>query len=62
MVKRFQNLKSENFLLELGSKRFIPGFEEQLVGMKNGETKEINVTFPADYHEKKMAGKDVFLL
>ncbi len=52
-------LQSENFLLELGSKRFIPGFEEQLVGMKNGETKEINLTFPADYHEQKMAGKDV---
>ncbi|MDP2852636.1 MAG: trigger factor [Smithellaceae bacterium] len=52
-------LKSDNFLLELGSKRFIPGFEEQLVGMKNGETKEINLTFPVDYHEKKMAGKDV---
>jgi len=52
-------LQSENFLLELGSKRFIPGFEEQLVGMKNGETKEINLTFPADYHEQKMAGRDV---
>ncbi len=52
-------LKSDNYLLELGSKRFIPGFEEQLVGMKNNETKEINLTFPADYHEKKMAGKDV---
>ncbi|MHB8138301.1 MAG: trigger factor [Smithellaceae bacterium] len=52
-------LQSENYLLELGSKRFIPGFEEQIVGMKNGETKEINLTFPADYHEKKMAGKDV---
>jgi trigger factor len=52
-------LKADNFLLELGSKRFIPGFEEQLVGMRNGETKEINLTFPADYHEKKMAGKDV---
>lgn len=52
-------LKSENFLLELGSKRFIPGFEEQLAGMRSGETKEINLTFPADYSEKKMAGKDV---
>jgi trigger factor len=52
-------LKSDNFLLELGSKRFIPGFEEQLVGLKNGETKEINLTFPVDYNEKKMAGKDV---
>jgi trigger factor len=52
-------LKSENFLLEIGSKRFIPGFEEQLVGMRSGETKDINVTFPTDYHEKKMAGKNV---
>jgi trigger factor len=52
-------LKSENFLLELGSKRFILGFEEQLAGMRSGETKEINLTFPADYSEKKMAGKDV---
>ena len=52
-------LQSDNYLLELGSKRFIPGFEEQIVGMKNNETKEINLTFPADYHEKKMAGKAV---
>ncbi|MRR15767.1 MAG: trigger factor [Deltaproteobacteria bacterium] len=52
-------LKSDNFLLELGSNRFIPGFEEQLVGMKKDEAKAINLTFPEDYHEKKMAGKDV---
>ncbi|MEN6468925.1 MAG: trigger factor [Smithella sp.] len=52
-------LKSENFLLELGSKKFIPGYEEQIVGMKNGEIKDVHVTFPSDYHEKKMAGKDV---
>lgn len=54
-----QELKADNFLLELGSKRFIPGFEEQLVGMKNGETKAINVTLSEDYHEKKFAGKEV---
>ena len=54
-----QELKADNYLLELGSKSFIPGFEEQLVGMKNGETKAINVKFPEDYHEKKFAGKDV---
>lgn len=54
-----QELKADNYLLELGSKRFIPGFEEQLVGMKNSETKAINVKFPEDYHEKKFAGKDV---
>lgn len=52
-------LKSDNFLLELGSNRFIPGFEENLVGMKKGEIKEIKLTFPDDYHEKKMAGKEV---
>ncbi len=52
-------LKSDNFLLELGSKRFIPGFEDQIAGMKCGETKEFNITFPVDYSEKKMAGKEV---
>ncbi len=52
-------LKSENYLLELGSKRFIPGFEEQLVGMKRGDVKDIEVTFPKDYHNQKLAGKDV---
>jgi trigger factor len=52
-------LKSENFMLELGSQKFIPGYEEQIVGMKTGETKDVQVTFPADYHENKMAGKDV---
>ncbi len=51
-------LKSENFVLELGSKRFIPGFEERIVDMKTGETKEFNITFPEDYSEKKMAGKE----
>ena len=54
-----QELKADNHLLELGSKGFIPGFEEQLVGMKNSEIKAINVKFPEDYHEKKFAGKDV---
>ncbi len=52
-------LKSDNHLLELGSQRFIPGYEEQIVGMKNGDTKDVKVTFPADYHEAKMAGKEV---
>ena len=54
-----QELKANNHLLELGSKSFIPGFEEQLIGMKSSETKAINVKFPEDYHEKKFAGKDV---
>lgn len=50
-------LKGTDYLLELGSKRFIPGFEEELQGMTPNETKQINVTFPEDYHEKKVAGK-----
>jgi trigger factor len=54
-----QELKADNYLLELGSKSFIPGFEEQLIDMKRSETKAINVKFPEDYHEKKFAGKDV---
>ncbi|MEI6610703.1 MAG: trigger factor [Deltaproteobacteria bacterium] len=53
------DLKADNYFLELGSKRFIPGFEEQIPGMKNGETLDIKVKFPEDYHEEKFAGKDV---
>jgi trigger factor len=54
-----QELKADNYFLEIGSKRFIPGFEEQLIGIKKDETKTIKVVFPEDYHEKKYAGKDV---
>ena len=54
-----EDLKADNYFLELGSKRFIPGFEEQIPGMKNGETLDIKVKFPEDYHEKKFASKDV---
>lgn len=54
-----KELKAENYFLELGSQRFIPGFEEQVTGMPTGETKLIIVTFPEDYHEKKFAGKEV---
>lgn len=53
------NLKAKDYFLEIGSRKFVPGFEEQLVGMKKGETKEIKVTFPSDYHENNFAGKDV---
>lgn len=47
------------FSLEIGSGTFIPGFEEQLIGMKQGEVKDITVTFPAEYHEKSLAGQPV---
>ena len=55
----YKELKTEDYLLEIGSQRFVPGFEEQLIGMKNGEIKEIKVNFPADYHENKFAGKEI---
>ncbi len=54
----FEGGKSENYSLELGSNSFIPGFEDQLVGVKAGEEKEVNVTFPEDYHAEDLAGKD----
>jgi trigger factor len=45
-------------MLPIGSGSLIPGFEEQLVGMNKGETREINVVFPADYNNKDLAGQD----
>ncbi len=54
----FEGGKAENFSLKIGSGQFIPGFEEQLIGMKAGETKTIKVTFPAEYGAANLAGKD----
>lgn len=54
----FEGGKAEGFDLTIGSGQFIPGFEEQLVGMKIGEEKEINVKFPEEYHSAELAGKD----
>ncbi len=55
----FDGGKAEGHSLELGSGSFIPGFEEQLVGAKAGDEKELNVTFPEDYHASELAGKPV---
>ena len=52
----FEGGKGENFDLKLGSGSFVPGFEEQVVGMSAGEEKDIDITFPEDYH-KELAGK-----
>ncbi len=54
----FDNGAASDHALELGSNTFIPGFEEQLAGMKRGEEKEIEVTFPLDYGKKHLAGQD----
>ena len=56
--EKMENGSAENYPLELGSNSFIPGFEEQIVGMKVGEEKEIKVTFPENYGAKEIAGKE----
>jgi trigger factor len=54
----FAGGKGEDFSLTLGSGTFIPGFEDGLIGAKAGETRDVNVTFPAEYHAPEMAGKE----
>lgn len=54
--KAFEGGKAENYSLEIGSGSFIPGFEEQLIGMGKDEEKEIKVTFPEDYHQEDLKG------
>ena len=56
--KPFEGGKAENHELEIGSGAFIPGFEEQVIGMKTGEEKEIKVKFPEEYFSDDLAGKD----
>lgn len=53
----FEGGKADNFELTIGSGQFIPGFEDQLIGMEIGEEREINVTFPEEYHAENLAGK-----
>ena len=55
----FDGGKGENYSLEIGSNTFIPGFEDQIVGMKAGEEKDINVTFPEEYHSEELKGQPV---
>lgn len=55
----FDGGKAEGHQLEIGSGQFIPGFEEQLIGMKKGETKDLNLTFPENYGMADLAGADV---
>lgn len=55
---KFEGGTAENHELELGSGSFIPGFEDQVVGMKIDEVKDVKVTFPEDYFSKELAGKD----
>ncbi len=54
----FEGGKGENYELKLGSGTFIPGFEDQLIGTKAGDEKDVVVTFPEEYHAKELAGKE----
>ena len=56
--KPIDGAKASDYLLTIGSKSLIAGFEEQITGMNRGETRTIRVTFPADYNNKELAGKD----
>ena len=55
--EKFDGGTAEDQTLVLGSNTFIPGFEDQLVGIKAGESRDVNVTFPAEYHAEHLAGK-----
>ena len=57
--KAFEGGKGENYSLTIGSNTFIPGFEEQVIGMNKDEEKDINVSFPKDYHSEDLKGKAV---
>ncbi len=57
--EQLKELKSEDYLLEIGSKTFVPGFEEQLIAMKKGDMKSFAVRFPEDYQAAHLAGKDI---
>ena len=56
--EQFEGGTAENYTLKIGSHTFIPGFEEQMVGMNKGEQRDIKVTFPADYQAEHLAGKE----
>ena len=57
--KAFEGGKAENYSLEIGSNSFIPGFEDALIGLKSGDEKDIDLTFPKDYHAEDLKGKPV---
>ena len=56
--EEFEGGEAENYQLELGSGTFVPGFEDQLIGVKAGEDREVKITFPEEYHVKSLAGQD----
>lgn len=53
------NMKAQEYMLEIGSGQFIPGFEDGMIGLKKGEKRDVKVTFPADYHEADLKNAPV---
>lgn len=54
-----ENMKAQEYMLEIGSGQFIPGFEDGMIGLKKGDKKDVKVTFPADYHEADLKNAPV---
>jgi|APGre2960657468_1045069.scaffolds.fasta_scaffold03285_4 trigger factor len=54
-----ENMKAQDYMLEIGSGQFIPGFEDGMIGLKKGDKKDVKVTFPADYHEEDLKNAPV---
>ncbi len=54
-----ENMKAQEYMLEIGSGQFIPGFEDGMIGLKKGEKKDVKVTFPAEYHEESLKNAPV---
>jgi trigger factor len=54
-----ENMKAQEYMLEIGSGQFIPGFEDGMIGMKKGENRDVKVTFPAEYHEEELKNASV---
>ncbi len=54
-----ENMKAQEYMLEIGSGQFIPGFEDGMIGLKKGEKRDVKVTFPADYHEEELKNAPV---
>ncbi|MCX5853702.1 MAG: trigger factor [Deltaproteobacteria bacterium] len=54
-----KEMTADNYLLEIGSSMFVPGFEDQIIGLRKGQTKQIEVKFPEEYRIKRIAGKNV---
>ena len=57
-ASQFEGGEGKSYPLQIGSGSFIPGFEDQLIGSKAGDEKDVKVTFPEDYFEKSLAGKE----